>query len=91
MPKFSGKLSKPSTLQGNPAVGRIAVLWVGQGHGIIRTAQNRQIFFHRGDMDERTPFNELQVGDTVVFELLDDKVSGARALRVTRRPVGDVL
>jgi len=63
-------------------MGRIVTLWTGQGHGVIRTDQYREIFFHRGDVDEGTQFNDLRIGDTVAFELLDDKVSGARALRL---------
>jgi len=30
-------------------------------------------------------FNDLQIGDAVAFEVLEDAVSGARALRVVRR------
>jgi hypothetical protein len=33
-------------------------------------------------MQEGCVFNDLEVGDTVTFELLEDAVSGARALRV---------
>jgi hypothetical protein len=58
------------------------ILWTGQGHGVIRTSQYREVFFHRGDVDEGTRFNDLRIGDTVAFDLLDDKVSGARALRL---------
>ena len=41
--------------------------------------------FHRTDLQEGTAFNDLQIGDAVAFELLEDAVSGARALRVVRR------
>jgi cold shock CspA family protein len=58
---------------------------VGQGHGFIRLSDNRDVFFHRSDLLEGTSFNDFAVGDTVTFELLEDAVSGARALRVTRR------
>jgi hypothetical protein len=39
-------------------------------------------------VEEGTAFNDLDVGDTVRFELFEDAVSGARALRVirSRRP-----
>jgi hypothetical protein len=30
----------------------------------------------------------LQIGDPVVFELIDDTVSGARAIRVSRKSNG---
>jgi cold shock CspA family protein len=45
---------------------------------------NREVYFHRADVQEGTSFNDLEVGETVKFELLDDAVSGARALRVRR-------
>jgi len=61
-------------------------LLVGQGHGYIRLSDGREIFFHRADVDESCRFNEFQVGNAVVFELLDDRVSGARAVRVRRSP-----
>ncbi len=57
---------------------------VGQGHGFICLRNGREIFFHRGDLQEGTAFNEFRVGDSVTFELLEDPVSGARALRVRR-------
>lgn len=83
-PKVSGKLSRNDP-QGKPATGRITQLLVGQGHGFIRLHNDRKIFFHRGDVREGTAFNDLRIGDPVSFELLDDSVSGARALRVMRR------
>jgi cold shock CspA family protein len=81
----SGNATKPIDLRGRPATGRICSLLVGQGHGQIRLRDGLTIFFHRADLNEGTAFNDLQVGDTVSFELLDDRVSGPRALRVCRR------
>jgi cold shock CspA family protein len=81
----SGKPSQPIAPRGVPATGRIAKLMVGQGHGVIRSRNDREVFFHRSDMGEGTTFNDLRVGDVVAFELLDDQVSGARALRLERR------
>ena len=75
----------PLDLRGTPVVGRIAKLFVGQGHGYIRIANEREVFFHRADVKEGTSFNELRLGDAVTFELFEDAVSGARALRVARR------
>lgn len=85
VPKRSGKPSRPNDPRGKPATGRIARILVGQGHGFIRLRDNREVFFHRGDLREGTAFNTLQIGDTVAFELLEDAVSGARALRVKRQ------
>jgi hypothetical protein len=82
--KRAEKLQRPATARGVPDTGRIAKLLVGQGHGTIRLANGRVIFFHRADMREGTSINEFRVGDLVAFERLDDHVSGARALNVVR-------
>lgn len=66
------------------ARGHIARLCIGQGCGSIRMTDGRDIWFHRGDMDERAAFNRFVVGDSVMFDLLEDRISGARALRVRR-------
>ena len=71
--------------RGSSTTGRIVKLLIGQSHGFIRLADKREIYFHRSDLEERTVFNDFAVGDAVVFELLQDAVSGARALRVKRR------
>jgi len=72
--------------RGVSRIGSIVKLLVGQGHGFIRMPDDREIYFHRSDVGDRTVFNDFVVGDAVVFELLEDAVSGARALRVRRRP-----
>jgi cold shock CspA family protein len=64
--------------------GRVVKLFVGQGHGFIRLADGRDVFFHRADVNEGASINDFVVGDRVSFELLEDTVSGARALRVSR-------
>ena len=71
--------------RGVSTTGRIAKLLVGQGHGFIRLTDDREVFFHRSDVREGASFNDFIVNDPVTFELLEDAVSGARALRVTRR------
>jgi cold shock CspA family protein len=71
-------------LRGAPEIGQIARLFVGQGHGFIRLADNREVFFHRADLADGASINDFTVGDTVVFERLDDRVSGPRALHVRR-------
>ena len=69
---------------GTPATGTIVRLLVGQGHGYIRLADRRDIYFHRGDLAEGAPFNEFAVGDKLSFEVLEDRFSGPRALSVRR-------
>jgi cold shock CspA family protein len=66
--------------------GRIVTLVIGQGHGFIRLADRRSVFFHRSDLGEGTRFGDLAIGETLIFDLLDDPISGPRALHVRRRP-----
>ena len=72
------------------ASGQIARLLIGQAHGFIRLADRREVYFHRADMGQGRSFNSLRVGDSVTFELFDDRVSGARALQV-RRPYSSLV
>lgn len=76
---------RPVDRRGTPSVGRIVTLFIGQSQGFIRLADGRDVFFHRSDLREGTSFNDFAVGDTVTFELLEDKVSGPRAVQVERR------
>jgi len=84
-PRRAGQLDRPGEPAGTPASGRIVRLHVGQSHGFIRGPRGREVFFHRADLEEGTAFNALAVGDAVSFRLIDDAVSGARAIGVTRR------
>ncbi len=63
----------------------MASLRFGHGDGFIRLANARDIYFHRADLHDKTPFNTLRIGDVVIFELIEDRVSGARGVRVSRR------
>jgi hypothetical protein len=83
--KRAGKLSRPPEIRGVPDSGRIVKLFVGQGHGSIRLANGREIYFHRADIQEGMSINDFGVGDLVRFERLDDRISGARALGVVKR------
>jgi cold shock CspA family protein len=77
---------RPPERRGVPRTGRIVTLFVGQGHGFIRLSSDREVFFHRSDVREGTSFNDFAVGDVVQFDLLEDDVSGPRAIQVARRP-----
>jgi cold shock CspA family protein len=79
-----GKLTRPTEPRGVPDTGRIVKLFTGQGYGIIRLGDGREIYFHRADMQEGTSINDVAVGDVVSFERLDDRISGARALGVVK-------
>jgi len=64
---------------GKPTKGRIKLLIWGQGTGSISTSSG-DVFFHKSEADGR--FWDLKVGDPVVFELLEDAISGPRAQNV---------
>ena len=76
---------RPEPPRGRAATGRVIKLFTGQGHGFIRMADDREVFFHRADIKEGHSINDFAVGDVVTFELLDDRLSGARALDVKLR------
>jgi hypothetical protein len=71
-PKESG----PST------TGRIVRIVRGQNHGFIRVADGREVFFHRADVTGT--FIDLEIGATVSCELVEDRVSGVRAVAVRK-------
>jgi cold shock CspA family protein len=76
---------RPPERHGVASAGRIVDVRTGQGHGFIRVDSGREIYFHRSDCEDCTSFNDFAVGQRVTFELLEDRVSGDRALRVKRR------
>jgi cold shock CspA family protein len=78
-------ISGPRHFRGTRTLGRVAKLATGKGFGFIRLTNEREVFFHRADLQEGTLFNDLNVGDTVILELFEDAVSGPRALHVARR------
>jgi cold shock CspA family protein len=75
----------PAPRSGVPTTGKIVSMSFGARHGFIRVANHPTVFFHRSDVRQGTSFSDLAVGDTVHFELLEDAVSGPRALHVERR------
>lgn len=77
-------LGRPAERCGVPDNGRIVKLYVGQGYGFIRPADERDIYFHRGDLQDGTSINDCNVGDRVSFERVEDLISGPRARRVQR-------
>jgi cold shock CspA family protein len=79
--RLPGKPNQPLPPTGRPARGKIARIHAGQSHGFIRDEDRREVFFHRSDTACGT-FNQLTVGDTVAFELIEDRCSGPRATRV---------
>ncbi len=84
---FGRAKGPPKPPAGRRSRGRIARLAVGQSHGFIRLRDGQQVYFHRADLRENTAFNGLRVGDRVDCEVIDDAVSGARAVDVRRTPL----
>ena len=70
-------------VRGHATTGRITRIARGHGHGFIRAADNREVFFHRSDLPDNT-FNDLTVDDHVAFEVLEDTVTGPRATKVRK-------
>ena len=66
---------------GREMKGRVAQLSRGRLCGVIRADDDARVFFHARDLDG-TKYNDIEVGDIVTFELIDDRVSGPRATRV---------
>ena len=75
--------SKP-VYAGKQTKGRIKALTRGQASGIISTADG-DVFFHKADFQGK--FWDLNVGDRVSFELLNDTISGPRAQNVKVSPI----
>ena len=69
---------------GERLTGKIKSLSTGQGTGYIRTRDGRDFFFHKHDVDAKA-YNDLTVGVSVSFEVIEDVISGARAQRVQPR------
>jgi cold shock CspA family protein len=67
--------------RGPETTGRISELSRGRSCGVIKTRDGRNVFFHGRDL-EGAKYNDVEVGGAVSFELIDDRVSGPRAMRV---------
>ncbi len=80
----TGKIGRPIGPAGPVSQGTVVRLLVGQAYGFIALRDGREVFFHRADLKDPTTFNVLQVGDAVSFELIDDRISGARATHLVR-------
>ena len=66
-----------------PTVGKVATIARGRGDGFIRETGGDLLYFNRRDVTG--PFNDLEVGDRVTFEVIEDTVSGRLAMRVTKK------
>ena len=82
--RLAGRVGDPVPATGRPATGRIVRIVTGQNHGFIRDVRGREVFFHRSDLTEGT-FNRLVEGDEVTFEVIEDRLSGPRAIHVRKK------
>ena len=69
--------------RGQRTNGKIIRMLYGQSYGLIRMGDRRDVFFHRKDA-RASLFNALEPGDRVIFELIEDPLTGPRAVRVSR-------
>jgi hypothetical protein len=77
------RASNPNPERGRPSTGRIAAITRGRGDGYIR-ARGERFYFALRDVLHQS-FNDLEVGDGVAFEAIEDNVSGHRAVRVEKQ------
>jgi cold shock CspA family protein len=63
--------------------GRIVGLSYGHGTGFIRAAEGQRVYFHRSDISGGS-FDALEVGDAVTFDMVEDRLSGLRGLRIRK-------
>lgn len=78
---------KPPTLKvvhGRETSGRVTQLSRARLCGQIRARDGQSVFFHRSDLDGLR-YADLEVGAQVLFELVDDAISGPRAIRIRPR------
>ena len=67
--------------RGPHASGRITDLMHGRLCGVIRASTGLHVFFHGRDLNS-VRYNDLEIGRSVTFELIDDPISGPRAVRI---------
>ena len=83
MAKFTRKPTGTLGPQGRSSTGQVATITRGRGDGFIRETRGELLYFHRSDVVDGT-FNELNIGDAVTFEVIEDAISGHRAARVAK-------
>ena len=81
LPKDRGP--DPHDPRGRTASGQVATITGGRGDGFIRETRGALLYFNRRDVTDGT-FNDLDIGDAVTFEVIEDEVSGHRAARVAK-------
>jgi hypothetical protein len=80
----TGKAPNPNEFRGRASTGAIATITRGRGDGHIRETHGDLLYFNRRDVIDGS-FNDLNIGDRVTLEVIEDKVSGHRAARVAKQ------
>ena len=78
---MAGKLPPLKVVRGRETSGRVTQLSRARLCGQIRARDGQSVFFHRSDLDG-IRYADLEVGVSVRFELVDDAISGPRAIRI---------
>ena len=81
-----GKAPNPNEPRGRASTGAIATIAYGRADGYIRAHRGDLQYFNGRDVIDGG-FKDLNIGDRVTFEIIEDKVSGHRALQVARKEV----
>ena len=81
--KPRGRIARPEPPTGDPMTGRVWQIMSGKRQGYIRLEDGRDVFFDRRDLVS-VVFYDLEIGDPVAFELIEDRVSGPRATQVLK-------
>ena len=74
----------PNEPRGRASTGMVATITRGRGDGYIREHRGDLLYFNRRDVIDGG-FNDLNIGDRVTFEIIEDTVSGYRAARVAQQ------
>ena len=72
-----------TSVRGRATTGKITQLTHGKLCGVIRSVEGQNVFFHGRDL-EGARYSDMELGGAVSFELIDDRVSGARAAKIRR-------
>jgi cold shock CspA family protein len=79
-----GKAPNAHEPRGRPATGTVATITRGRGDGFVRESGGELLYFNRRDVVDGS-FNDLNISDSVAFEVIEDHVSGHRAARVAKQ------
>jgi cold shock CspA family protein len=79
----AGKPPAGASAPASRMTGKVTKIVRARACGFIRTTEGREVFFHASDLEGAT-FAEVRESHKVRFELVDDRISGPRALRVSR-------